>query len=39
MQMQKKNDCLADPKYYEDIGITALAKELQEIEDENTKLS
>ena len=34
VQMQEKNECLADPKCYEDIGITALAKELQNLEDD-----
>ena len=33
IQMEEKNRCLADPKCYEDIGITALAKELQELEE------
>ncbi|MCD6172603.1 MAG: ABC-F family ATP-binding cassette domain-containing protein [Sulfurimonas sp.] len=33
LKMQEKNKCLANPKCYEDIGITALAKELQEIEE------
>ena len=32
-KMKEKNRCLADPKCYEEIGITALAKELQEIEE------
>ena len=32
-KMEEKNECLANPKCYEDIGITALAKELQEIEE------
>ena len=32
-QIEKKNKCLADPKCYEDIGVTALAKELQELEE------
>ena len=31
-QIQKKNDCLADPSCYEDIGIAQLAKELEELE-------
>ena len=31
--MEEKNKCLADPKCYEDIGITQLARELQEIEE------
>ncbi len=33
LQMEEKNKCLADPKCYEEIGITALAKELQEMEE------
>ena len=32
-QIEEKNNCLADPKCYEDIGITALAKELEELEN------
>ena len=32
-QIDEKNNCLADPKCYEDIGITALAKELSELEE------
>jgi len=32
-EMEEKNECLANPKCYEDIGITALAKELQELEE------
>lgn len=32
-KIEEKNMCLADPKCYEDIGITALAKELQELEE------
>ena len=32
LQMEEKNRCLADPKCYEDIGISILAKELHEIE-------
>ena len=32
--MEKKNNCLADPNCYEEIGITTLAKELAEIEAE-----
>ena len=32
-KMEEKNKCLADPKCYESIGITALAQELQEIEE------
>jgi ABC transport system ATP-binding/permease protein len=30
--MDEKNECLADPKCYEDIGITQLAKELGDLE-------
>lgn len=33
IQMQEKNECLADPKCYEDIGITTLAGELQKLEE------
>ncbi|MEO1938365.1 MAG: ABC transporter ATP-binding protein, partial [Sulfurimonas sp.] len=32
--MEEKNNCLADPACYEEIGITTLAKELAEIEAE-----
>ena len=32
-KMEDKNNCLADPKCYEDIGISALAKELSELEE------
>ncbi|MDD2789501.1 MAG: ABC-F family ATP-binding cassette domain-containing protein [Sulfurimonas sp.] len=32
VKMQEKNTCLADPKCYEKIGITILAKELEELE-------
>ncbi len=32
-QIEEKNKCLADPKCYEDIGVTALAKELQDLEE------
>ena len=32
--MDEKNSCLANPKCYEEIGITALAKELNDIEAE-----
>ncbi|MCF6310158.1 MAG: ABC-F family ATP-binding cassette domain-containing protein [Sulfurimonas sp.] len=32
LEMENKNDCLADPKCYEEIGITKLANELAEIE-------
>jgi len=31
--MDEKNECLTNPKCYEEIGITALAKELAEIEE------
>ena len=34
IQIAEKNSCLANPKCYEDIGITTLAKELQELENE-----
>ena len=33
LQIEEKNNCLADPKCYEDIGITQLAKELEELEN------
>ncbi|MCD4667829.1 MAG: ABC transporter ATP-binding protein, partial [Sulfurimonas sp.] len=33
LKMEEKNKCLANPKCYEDMGISALAKELQEIEE------
>ena len=33
LKIEEKNNCLADPKCYEEIGITALAKELSEIEE------
>lgn len=32
-EMEEKNECLANPKCYEDIGITALATELQKLEE------
>lgn len=32
-EMAEKNKCLANPDCYEGIGITALAKELQELEE------
>ena len=32
-QMEEKNNCLADPKCYEEIGITTLAKELEKLEE------
>ncbi|MFK5938716.1 MAG: ABC-F family ATP-binding cassette domain-containing protein [Sulfurimonas sp.] len=32
-KIQKKNECLANPKCYEDIGISLLAEELAEIEE------
>jgi ATP-binding cassette subfamily F protein uup len=31
--MEEKNNCLADPKCYEQIGITSLAKELSDLEE------
>jgi ATP-binding cassette subfamily F protein uup len=31
-KIEKKNECLADPKCYEEIGITQLAKELEDLE-------
>jgi ATP-binding cassette subfamily F protein uup len=31
-KIEEKNECLANPKCYEEIGITALAKELEELE-------
>ena len=33
MQIDKKNACLANPKCYEEIGITKLAKELEELKN------
>lgn len=33
MQIDKKNECLANPKCYEDIGIAKLAKELEELKN------
>lgn len=33
IQMQEKNECLADPKCYENIGITQLASELASLEE------
>ena len=33
IEMEEKNECLANPKCYEDIGITALAKELHVLEE------
>ena len=33
LKIEEKNNCLADPKCYEEIGLGALAKELQELED------
>ncbi|QOY53860.1 ABC-F family ATP-binding cassette domain-containing protein [Candidatus Sulfurimonas marisnigri] len=33
LEMEEKNSCLANPKCYEEIGITKLAQELQKIED------
>ncbi len=32
-QIDEKNNCLADPKCYEEIGLSKLAKELQELEE------
>ncbi|MDF1874820.1 ABC-F family ATP-binding cassette domain-containing protein [Sulfurimonas sp. SAG-AH-194-I05] len=32
-KIEEKNNCLADPKCYEELGLTALAKELQELEE------
>jgi len=32
-KIEEKNNCLADPKCYEEIGITQLAKELSELEE------
>jgi ATP-binding cassette subfamily F protein uup len=32
-QIEEKNSCLADPLYYQDIGITQLAKELEELKN------
>ncbi len=32
-KIDEKNNCLADPKCYEEIGITTIAKELQELEN------
>jgi ATP-binding cassette subfamily F protein uup len=31
LEIEKKNGCLANPECYEEIGISTLAKELQEI--------
>jgi len=33
LEIEKKNNCLADPKCYEEIGLSNLAKELQELEE------
>jgi len=33
LQIEEKNNCLANPECYEEIGITALAKELEELEE------
>ena len=33
IQIEEKNSCLADPKCYEEIGLTVLAKELAELEE------
>jgi len=32
-KIKEKNDCLTDPKRYEEIGLSRLAKELQELEE------
>ncbi len=32
-QIEEKNNCLADPKCYEEIGLTIIAKELTELEE------
>ena len=32
-KIEEKNSCLSDPKCYEEIGLTALAKELAELEE------
>ncbi|QOY52895.1 ABC-F family ATP-binding cassette domain-containing protein [Candidatus Sulfurimonas baltica] len=33
LEMEEKNNCLANPKCYEEIGITKLAQELKKLED------
>lgn len=33
LKIEEKNNCLADPKCYENIGLSVIAKELQEIEE------
>ena len=33
LKIEEKNNCLADPSCYEEIGLSALAKELQELEE------
>ncbi len=33
IKIEEKNNCLADPKCYEEIGLTALAKELAQLEE------
>ena len=33
LKIEEKNNCLADPKCYEEIGLSVLAKELQELEE------
>jgi len=33
IEIEKKNNCLADPKCYEEIGLSKLAQELQELEE------
>ena len=32
-KIEEKNKCLADPKCYEEIGLSALAQELQKLEE------
>jgi len=32
-KIEEKNSCLSDPKCYEEIGLSALAKELAELEE------
>ena len=33
VQIEEKNECLANPECYEEIGISKLAKELEELEN------
>lgn len=33
IKLEEKNNCLADPKCYEELGISVLAKELQDLEE------